>query len=156
MKNYKKDFPILRNNKLIYLDSSATSQKPKVVLDAINKYYATTNANIKRGLYPIAEKATKEVEEVREKIARFINAKYKEETIFVKNTTEGINLVSNVLTDQIKRGDVIATTIMEHHSNFVPWQELAKKREQSLSFWILITKDFSMSFFYLKMQKYWQ
>ncbi|MBI4079306.1 MAG: cysteine desulfurase [Candidatus Levybacteria bacterium] len=131
MKNHKKDFPIFQNNPdLIYLDSAATSQKPRVVLDAINEYYTSYNANIKRGIYPIAEKATAKVEEVRKKVAQFINAKSKDEIIFVRNATEAINLVAYSLAStsaswRISRGDTIATTIMEHHSNFVPWQQLA-------------------------------
>lgn len=128
MKRYKKDFPIFKNNKnLIYLDSAATSQKPKIVIDAISNYYKNYNSNVRRGLYPIAEKATEKVEEVRKKIARFINAKTKKEIIFVRNTTEAINLVACSFTSHnIKKGETITVTIMEHHSNFVPWQQLAK------------------------------
>ncbi|QQG41026.1 MAG: cysteine desulfurase [Candidatus Levyibacteriota bacterium] len=127
MQQYKKDFPIFqKNQKLVYLDSAATSQKPKIVLDAIVEYYETYNANVRRGLYAIAEKATVKVEEVRKQTARFINAKYPEEIIFVRNATEAINLVAYSLGNYIKKGDSIVTTIMEHHSNFVPWQQLAK------------------------------
>lgn len=135
MRDYKKDFPIFqKNKKLIYLDSAATSQKPQFVLDAVNEYYATYNANVKRGIYPIAEKATAKVEEVRKKVAKFINAKYPEEIIFVRNTTEAINLVANVIGKIfIKKGDTIATTIMEHHSNFVPWQQLAIEKDSKFA-----------------------
>ncbi len=130
MKNVKKDFPIFqKNKKLVYLDSAATSQKPKVVIDAIKNYYETYNANVRRGLYPIAEKATAKVEEVRKQVARFINAKDPSEIIFVRNATEGINLVAYALSNDIKEGDSIVTTIMEHHSNFVPWQQLAKLKK---------------------------
>ncbi|MDP3987829.1 MAG: cysteine desulfurase [Candidatus Levybacteria bacterium] len=128
MRNYKKDFPIFNNKNLVYLDSAATSQKPKVVIDAISDYYKNYNANVHRGLYPISEKATQEVEEAREKIAKFINAKIPAEIIFTKNTTEAINLVAYSTSQNIKRGDVLLTTIMEHHSNFVPWQKLAKQK----------------------------
>lgn len=130
----KKDFPIFQKNPgLVYLDSAATSQKPQVVLDAINEYYTSYNANIKRGIYPIAEKATAKVEEVRENVAKFINAKSSEEIIFVRNATEAINLVAYSLVStsaswRIKRGDTIAATIMEHHSNFVPWQQIALQK----------------------------
>ncbi len=127
MKKYKKDFPIFQKNpKLVYLDSAATSQKPEVVLKAIIEYYETYNANVRRGLYTIAEKATAKVEEVRKQTARFINAKYPEEIIFVRNATEAINLVAYSFGNNIKNEDSVITTIMEHHSNFVPWQQLAK------------------------------
>lgn len=129
MRDYKQDFPIFTNQKgLVYLDSAATSQKPQIVLDALNQYYNTYNANVKRGIYPIAEQATAKVEEVRQKVAKFINAKHTEEIIFVRNTTEAINLVMNTWGDMAvdyAGEDAIATTIMEHHSNFVPWQFLA-------------------------------
>lgn len=133
MKNIKKDFPILQQkingNKLVYLDSSATSQKPQIVLDSILNYYQTYNANVRRGLYPMAEKATQKVEEVREKVAKFINAKHPEEIVFVRNSTEAINLVMHAWgKTNIKKNDVITTTIMEHHSNFVPWQQLCLEK----------------------------
>lgn len=131
MKSYKNDFPILKNNKkLVYLDSAATSQKPQIVLDALMNYYKNYNANVKRGLYPIAERATAKVEEVRQKVAAFLNASESSEIIFVRNTTEAINLVMNTWGDiNINPDDVIAGTIMEHHSNFVPWQQLALKKQ---------------------------
>lgn len=127
----KNDFPIFRNNKgLVYLDSAATSQKPQSVIDAINTYYKTYNSNIHRGIYPIAEKATQTVEDVRKKVARFINAKFPEEIIFTKGTTEGINMVAYTWGEEhISEGDVVVTTVMEHHSNFVPWQQLAKRKK---------------------------
>ncbi|MBI2431176.1 MAG: SufS family cysteine desulfurase [Candidatus Levybacteria bacterium] len=127
MRSYKNDFPIFqKNKKFVYLDSAATSQKPKIVLDAIQEYYATYNANVRRGLYPIAEKATKKVEKVREQVARFINAKDPSEIIFVRNATEAINLAAySFASHNIAKGDSVVTTIMEHHSNFVPWQQLA-------------------------------
>ena len=129
--NYKKDFPILtKQPRLVYLDSAATSQKPKVVIDAISDFYLNYNSNVRRGLYPIAEKATKEVEEVRKKVAKFINASSNSEIIFVRNTTEAINLVVNSFASHnIQKGDNIVTTTMEHHSNFVPWQQLAKLKK---------------------------
>lgn len=127
MRSYKNDFPIFqKNKKFVYLDSAATSQKPKIVLDAIQEYYTTYNANVRRGLYPIAEKATKKVEKVREQVARFINAKDPSEIIFVRNATEAINLAAySFASHNIAKGDSVVTTIMEHHSNFVPWQQLA-------------------------------
>src|SRR3989338_11061060 len=127
MRQYKNDFPIFQKNpQLVYLDSAATSQKPKIVLDAIADYYENYNANVRRGLYPIAEKATAKVEEVRKKVAKFINAKDTSEIIFVRNATEAINLVAYSFRNDIKKRDAVITTIMEHHSNFVPWQQLTK------------------------------
>lgn len=130
MLRYKKDFPIFQKNpKLVYLDSAATSQKPQVVLDSIAEYYETYNANVRRALYAIAEKATAKVEEVRKQVAGFIGAKYPEEIIFVRNATEAINVVAySYLLPNIQKKDVIITTVMEHHSNFVPWQQLVLQK----------------------------
>ncbi|MBI4080590.1 MAG: cysteine desulfurase [Candidatus Levybacteria bacterium] len=129
MKDIKKQFPIFQNRQLIYLDSAATSQKPVMVLDAVRAYYESYNANIHRGLYPIAEQATKKVEEVRQKVAKFINARRPEEIIFTKSATEAVNLVMYTWgRENIDQGDIVVTTIMEHHSNFVPWQQLAKEK----------------------------
>lgn len=134
IKDIKKDFPIFTNNSsLVYLDSSATSQKPEIVIESIKEYYETYNSNVRRGLYPIAEKATQKVEEVRKKAAKFINAKDPQEIIFVRNTTEAINLVMYAWgRKNIKKGDTVTTTIMEHHSNFVPWQVLAQEQGAKL------------------------
>ena len=148
MNKYKKDFSIFQKNRsLVYLDSAATSQKPKVVIDAIKEYFENYNANVRRGLYPISEKATEEVEKVRRKVAKFINAKNAKEIIFVRNTTEAINLVANTWGEEnIKKGDVIVTTIMEHHSNFVPWQQLCIQKGAKLEV-IDIDKNFQFSIF---------
>lgn len=129
--NRRRDFPIFKNNPgLVYLDSGATSQKPKAVIDAVTEFYSTYNSNIHRGLYPIAEKASAKVEEVRNKVAKFINAKDNQEIIFTKGTTEGINLVMYTWGEtSIKAGDRIVTTLMDHHANFVPWQQLAKNKK---------------------------
>ncbi len=134
MSVFKTDFPIFINNPdLVYLDSAATSQKPQVVLDAIMEYYQTYNANIHRGLYPIAEKATAAVEKVRRQVAKFINAKNPSEIIFTKNATEAINLVSHTWgKEHIQKNDVMITTIMEHHANFVPWQQLCIEKQAKL------------------------
>lgn len=145
----KKDFPILKRKingqQLVYLDSAATSQKPQVVLNAIQDYYERYNANVRRGLYPLAEEATEKVEEVRRKVAKFINAREPSEIIFVRNTTEAINIVAHSFASHnIQRGDRIVTTIMEHHSNFVPWQVLAKN-VGALFDVIDITDDFRLS-----------
>lgn len=131
IKDIRNDFPIFKNNPLlVYLDSAATTQKPQLVIDAIKNYYETYNANVRRGLYPIAEKATEKMEEVRKKVAKFINAKDSKEIIFVRNATEAINLVAYAWgRKNIQREDVVMTTIMEHHSNFVPWQQLCLEKQ---------------------------
>jgi cysteine desulfurase/selenocysteine lyase len=129
--NYKNDFPIFKHNaNLVYLDSAATSQKPQLVIDTISDFYSTYNANIHRGIYPIAEKATAKVEEVRRKIASFINASDPSEIIFTKGATEGINLVMQTWgNEHIKQGDMVITSVLEHHANFVPWQMLTAKND---------------------------
>lgn len=123
----KKDFPIFEHQpELVYLDSTATSLKPRVVVDKLREYYEEYSANIYRGVYEISEKATAEYEETRQVVAEFINAPYVEEVIFTKGTTESMNLLSYSLGRQIlNEKDEIVTTVMEHHSNFVPWQQLA-------------------------------
>ena len=129
IKTIKKQFPIFQNQPdLIYLDSTATSLKPKIVIDKLKEYYEKYPANIFRGIYPMSEKATTEFEETRRIVSEFINANKPEEIIFTRNTTESINLLAYSLGRKIiESGDEIATTIMEHHSNFVPWQVLASE-----------------------------
>lgn len=129
IKAVKKQFPILIDQPdLIYLDSTATSLKPKIVVDKIKEYYEKYSANIFRGIYPMSEKATTEFEETRQIVSEFINANKPEEIIFTRNTTESLNLLAYSLGRKIiEPGDEIATTIMEHHSNFVPWQVLASE-----------------------------
>jgi cysteine desulfurase/selenocysteine lyase len=124
----KKDFPIFGNNpSLVYLDSTATSLKPRPVIEKLVEYYSKYSANIFRGVYSLSEKATEEYEKTREKIAKFINGK-KEEIIFTRNTTESLNLLAYSLGRKIvEKNDEIVTTIMEHHSNFVPWQMLSQE-----------------------------
>lgn len=125
--NLKKDFPIFeKHKKLVYLDSGATSLKPTSVIDAVNDYNSSYSANVHRGIYDISEQATAAYEGAREKVAKFIGAKHSSEIVFTRGTTESINLVSYSLGRQIiEDGDEIVTTIAEHHSNFVPWQQLA-------------------------------
>ena len=134
LSSLRHDFPILRNQKnLVYLDSAATSLKPQVVIDAVNEYNSSYSANVFRGLYPISEKATLAFEEARKKVAKFIGANKTEEIIFTKGTTEAINLVAYAWGRiNVERGDEIVTTVMEHHSNFVPWQQLALENEATL------------------------
>lgn len=125
--NLKKDFPIFKNNpSLVYLDSTATSLKPQSVINKLIEYYSQYSANIFRGVYNISERATQEYENTRQVVAKFINAKSENEVIFTRNTTESINLIAYSLGRKIiEEKDEILTTIMEHHSNFVPWQVLS-------------------------------
>lgn len=123
----KKDFPIFEYNPgLVYLDSAATAQKPQSVLDAMETYYREYTANVARGLYPIAEMATLAVANTRKEIARFIESEI-DSTIFVGSATHGINLVATGLREEIHPRDNIVVTAIEHHSNFLPWKELAQK-----------------------------
>ncbi len=123
----KKQFPVFKNQPdLVYLDSTATSLKPKFVIDKLREYYEEYSANVFRGIYPMSEKATSEFEETRTVVSNFINAYKPEEVVFTRNATESLNLLAYSLGRKIvEPGDEIATTIMEHHSNFVPWQVLA-------------------------------
>ncbi len=134
------DFPLLaqktsRGKRLVYLDSAATSQKPLAVIDALTHYYTHDNANIHRGVYELAQRATDEFEGARAKVAGFINAAEPAEVIFTRNTTESINLVSfSWGLENLKPGDAILTSQLEHHSNLVPWQLLAAKTGAELRF----------------------
>ena len=133
------DFPILaqpaHGRRLVYLDSAATSQKPQRVIDALVRYYREYNANVHRGIYKIAEQATEAYEASRAKVARFINARRSEELIFTRGTTEAINLVAYAWgRANVRPGDEILLTEMEHHSNLVPWQMLAAERDARLLF----------------------
>jgi len=135
----REDFPILKRQvngkQLVYLDNAATSQKPKAVIEAIDNYYLHYNANIHRGIHKLAEEATLAHEEAREKVARFINARHTEEVVFVRNATEAINLVAYTWgRANIAKGDKIVLTIMEHHSNIVPWQMLAREKNAEIEF----------------------
>ena len=127
------DFPILgvrdgRGQRLAYLDSAASSQKPASVIDALDAYYRETNANIHRGVYHISEQATARYEEARHLVADFVNAASARECVFVRNTTEGVNLVAGSWgRTHIAAGDLIVVTYLEHHSNLVPWQLLAEQ-----------------------------
>jgi cysteine desulfurase/selenocysteine lyase len=128
------EFPVLDREGLVYLDSSATSQKPRVVIDAVEDYYAHHNANIHRGVYPLAQEATDAFEGARRTIAGWIGAAY-EETLFAKNVTEAINLVAYSWGRRnVGRGDQIVLTEMEHHANLVPWQLLVQEVDGDLEF----------------------
>jgi cysteine desulfurase/selenocysteine lyase len=133
----RKDFPILQlevhGKPLVYLDSAATSQKPQVVLDALASYYTTANANVHRGVHLLSEKATAEYEGARARIQRFLGAARTEEIVFVRGTTEGINLVAQSYGRRsVGPGDEVVITALEHHSNIVPWQMLCEERDAML------------------------
>jgi cysteine desulfurase/selenocysteine lyase len=139
------DFPILsrqvHGKPLVYLDSGASSQKPTAVIEAMNTYYRTYNANVHRGVYEISEAATAAMEKARVKVARFINARQSKQIIFTRNTSESINLVAYSWGNaNIHAGDLIILTEMEHHSNLVPWQLLAQRTGARLEF-IPVTDD---------------
>jgi cysteine desulfurase / selenocysteine lyase len=125
------DFPVLsqtvRGKPVVYLDNAATSQKPRQVIDAMSRVFEEHNANIHRGVYEFSERTTAAFEEARAKVARLLNAPSEREVIFVRNATEGVNLVAYSWgRENIRAGDRIVTTVLEHHSDFVPWQQLAK------------------------------
>ena len=131
------DFPILaqkvHGKPLVYLDNAATSQKPRAVIDAISGYYEGTNANIHRAVHYLSEHATEEYEAARATVQKFINAANPTEIIFVRGTTEGINLVAQTYgRAQVHSGDEVIVTDMEHHSNIVPWQILCEDRGAKL------------------------
>jgi cysteine desulfurase / selenocysteine lyase len=133
----RKDFPILhqqiRGKPLVYLDSAATSQKPRAVIDAIARYYFEDNANVHRGVHLLSERATKDYEDAREKVRRFVNAAHAHEIVFVRGTTEAINLVAQTYgRNKLRAGDEILVTEMEHHSNIVPWQLLCEEKGATL------------------------
>ena len=145
IKEIKKDFPIFENKNIAYLDSGATTQKPRYVLDKINEYYEKSNANPHRGAYSLSVEATELYEGARAKIANFINAKYPEEIIFSKNASESLNLVAySYRLDNLSEGDEVVLSIMEHHSNLVPWQMVTKKTKSTLKY-MYINKDFELS-----------
>ena len=121
----KENFPILQD-KLVFLDSAASAQKPAVVIDGMKSFYEHNYANVHRGIYDLAEKATVGYEEARAKVAKFFNAEI-EEIVFTRGTTDGMNMLIPSIVATLKAGDEIVTTMMEHHSNFVPWQQLAKQ-----------------------------
>lgn len=133
----RKEFPVLKRKvhgkPLVYLDNAATTQKPRSVIKAMNDYYKRFNANIHRGIHTLSEEATLAYEESHQKTADFINASM-DEIIFTKNTTESINVLAYSLAQQLKKGDEILITEMEHHSNFVPWQQMALRHGFKLKF----------------------
>ncbi|MBR0492100.1 MAG: cysteine desulfurase [Clostridia bacterium] len=143
--NYKKDFPLIENKDITYLDSGATTQKPIQVIEAIENFYKKYNANPHRGAYSLSMDATEIYENTRTKISKFINARYREEIIFSKNATESLNLIAySYGLDNLKNNDEIVLSIMEHHSNLVPWQNVAKKTGAKLNY-MYINDEFELS-----------
>ena len=145
MEEILKDFPILANNNISYLDNGATTQKPIQVINSIEEYYKTINANPHRGAYSLSINATNAYENARDKIAKFINARYSEEIIFSKNATESLNLIAySYGLENLKQDDEIVLSIMEHHSNLVPWQKVAKATKSNLKY-MYINDEFEIS-----------
>ncbi len=138
VEDIRADFPILarkvRGNPLVYLDNAASSQKPRQMIQALEDYYRSSNANVHRGVHTLSQEATDLYEGAREKIRAFINAERVEEIVFVRSTTEAINLVAHsYVRDLLEPGDEIAVSGMEHHSNIVPWQLICQERSASLA-----------------------
>ena len=127
----RKDFPILdqivNDEPLVYLDNAATTQKPKAVLEAVNRYYQENNANVHRGVHTLAERATASYEAARETVRRFINASSTKEVLFTRGTTTGLNCIGRFAEEILEEGDEVLISIMEHHSNILPWQEACRK-----------------------------
>ncbi len=142
----RKDFPILgrkiNGKKLVYLDNAATTQKPFQVIEAMDAYYREHNANVHRAIHKLSEEATQLYEEAHAKTSTFINAKGMEEIVFTKNATESLNLAAYSLMNGLEKGDEIVLTQMEHHSNLVPWQQLAKRRGVAIRWIPVSTKGF--------------
>ena len=131
----KEDFPILNKRDIVYLDSGATTQKPIQVINSIEEYYKKYNANPHRGAYSLSIEATEEYENTRTKISQFINARHREEIIFSKNATESLNLIAySYGMENLQKNDEIVISIMEHHSNLVPWQKVAKATGAKLKY----------------------
>lgn len=145
MNNIKKDFPLLENENITYLDSGATTQKPIQVIKAVEEFYQKYNANPHRGAYSLSVEATEKYENTRTKIAKFINARHREEIIFSKNATESLNLIAySYGMDNLKKDDEVVISIMEHHSNLVPWQKVTKKTGSKLNY-MYINDEFELT-----------
>lgn len=144
MNEFRKDFPLFKaiddgtsseNKGLVYLDSAATAQRPFAVLDAMRNFYSTSNANPLRGIYDLSERATREYEDARSTVAKFINAPFACEIVFTRNSTESLNLVAYTYgMENVGEGDEIVVSIMEHHSNILPWQMVCQAKKASLKF----------------------
>ena len=145
MNTIKKDFPLLENENITYLDSGATTQKPIQVIKAVEEFYQKYNANPHRGAYSLSVEATEQYENTRTKIAKFINARHREEIIFSKNATESLNLIAySYGMDNLKKDDEVVISIMEHHSNLVPWQKVTKNTGSKLNY-MYINDEFELT-----------
>lgn len=144
MNELKKDFPLLENRDIVYLDNGATSQKPYTVIEKVKEFYEKYNANPHRGAYSLSIEATEMYEKARDKVQKFIDAKYREEIIFSKNATESLNLIAySYGLDNLKNDDEIVLSIMEHHSNLVPWQKVSKVTGSKLKY-MYINEEFEI------------
>ena len=147
----RKDFPILdqivNDEPLVYLDNAATTQKPKVVLEAVNRYYQEDNANVHRGVHTLAERATASYEGARETVRRFINASSTKEVLFTRGTTTGLNWIGRFAEEILEEGDEVLISIMEHHSNILPWQEACRKTGAKLVYAYLKDGDLDLEDF---------
>ncbi len=133
----RRDFPVLaqrvHGRPLVYLDSAATSQKPRAVIEAVSRFYAEDNANVHRGVHALAERATARLEEARARVQRFLGAEHAQEIVFVRGVTEAVNLVAQTFgRSRVRAGDEVLVTAMEHHSNLVPWQRLCAEAGAAL------------------------
>ena len=132
---YRKDFPLLMAQDIAYLDNAATAQRPQCVLDAVNRFYCEQNANPLRGLYPLSVAATDAYENARAAVRRFLNAGSTSEIVFTRNTTEGLNLVAySYGLSHIRAGDEVVVSILEHHSDLLPWQMVCRQTGAALKF----------------------
>lgn len=147
----RKDFPILdqivNDEPLVYLDNAATTQKPKAVLEAVNRYYQEDNANVHRGVHTLAERATASYEAARETVRRFINASSAKEVLFTRGTTTGLNWIGRFAEEILEEGDEVLISIMEHHSNILPWQEACRKTGAKLVYAYLKDGDLDLEDF---------
>ena len=147
----RKDFPILdqivNDEPLVYLDNAATTQKPKAVLEAVNRYYREDNANVHRGVHTLAERATASYEAARETVRRFINASSTKEVLFTRGTTTGLNWIGRFAEEILEEGDEVLISIMEHHSNILPWQEACRKTGAKLVYAYLKDGDLDLEDF---------
>ena len=134
-RNYREDFPLLKSTDIAYLDNAATAQRPKCVLDAVTAFYETQNANPLRGLYPLSVAATQAYENARRAVRAFLNARSSREIVFTRNTTESLNLVAySYGLSHVKAGDEVLVSIMEHHSDLLPWQMVCRQTGAVLKF----------------------
>ena len=140
----RNQFPILQEkidgNPLVYVDNAATTQKPRTVIDAMSQFYETSNANAHRGMHVLAERATVALEQARSTVQKFLNAAHAEEIVFTKSCTESINIVAQGFSHAWTEADAVVLSILEHHSNIVPWLQMKEERGNDI-LWIDINDD---------------